>query len=158
MKRLFFILLLIWPLASAQAVFVEQRLDDPELETRAIQLSKEFRCLVCQNQSIADSNAGLARDLRQIIRERITAGDTDPQIRQYLVDRYGDWVLMEPPKKIGTLLLWIGPALFLLVGAVVVFVISRRRVQVDPSRTAELSDEEQQQLKELLDSEPEDKS
>ena len=82
---------------------VDPPLDDPALEARAQELFRDLRCLVCQNQSISDSNADLARDLRVIVRERITAGDTDAQARAYVVDRYGDWVLLKPPFKSTTL-------------------------------------------------------
>jgi cytochrome c-type biogenesis protein CcmH len=150
-------MLLLHPFDDAQAVFVEDRLSDPAQEKRANELSKEFRCLVCQNQTIADSNAGLARDLRKVVRERIVAGDTNAEVRQYLVDRYGDWVLMEPPMKTGTLLLWIGPALFLIGGGIMVILMLRKRNRNAPASTAQLSDIEQQQLNALLDPEDEGK-
>ena len=103
------VLLLVLLAAPAQAVGVDPKLPDPAQETRARAISRELRCLVCQNQSIEDSNAPLAADLRQIVRERILAGDGDQQIRDYVVARYGDWVLLNPPFRLGTALLWIGP-------------------------------------------------
>lgn len=145
-------------IGSAGAVFVETRLADPAAEARAVALSHQLRCLVCQNQTIADSNAGLARDLRGIVRERITAGDSDRQVLQYMVDRYGDWVLMEPPFKTSTLLLWAAPALFLLGGALMLILMIRRRTGATPTPRQALSDVEQKQLDALLNPEQEDKS
>ena len=142
----------------AEAVFVETRLDDPAAESRAVALSQQLRCLVCQNQTISDSNAELARDLRQIVRERILAGDSDQQVLQYMVDRYGDWILMEPPLKASTALLWAAPALFLLGGGIMVLLVARRRARSGTATSPELSDIEQQQLDALLHPESEDKS
>ena len=93
--------------------------NDPVIAARAVQLASELRCLVCQNQSIADSNAGLAVDLRRQIREQITAGRSDAEIVDYMVARYGDFVLYRPPFKATTLLLWLGPALLVAAGCVV---------------------------------------
>jgi len=110
----------------ARAVAVDaEALQDPATDSRARALAKELRCLVCQNQSIEDSDADLARDLRRIVRERIKAGDSDEAIKGFLVDRYGDWVLMRPPMKPETYLLWITP--FLLLGAGGVSLYLRRR-------------------------------
>lgn len=100
---------------QAFAVEPEERLDDPALEARAREISKELRCLVCQNQSIDDSNAPLAKDLRILVRERLAAGDSDGQVKAYIVDRYGDFVLLKPPVNAETLLLWATPALALLI-------------------------------------------
>ncbi|HRX04273.1 MAG TPA: cytochrome c-type biogenesis protein CcmH, partial [Anaerolineae bacterium] len=93
----------------------DEVLADPALEARARTLSQDLRCLVCQNQSIDDSNAPLARDLRIIVRERLSAGDTDKQVIDYLVTRYGNYVLLKPPLQADTLLLWIGPAIAFLI-------------------------------------------
>ena len=101
----------------AFAIGVDAKLADPAQETRARAISRELRCLVCQNQSIEDSNAPLAADLRQIVRERIVAGDGDQQIRDYVVARYGDWVLLKPPFRLGTALLWGGPLVLFLIAA-----------------------------------------
>ena len=97
--------------ASAPVLAVEpgEVLPDPALEARARALSKELRCLVCQNQSIDDSNAPLARDLRVLVRDRLQAGDSDAKVMEYVTDRYGDYVLLRPPFKATTLVLWIGP-------------------------------------------------
>lgn len=97
------------------AVEPDEMLADPALEARAETLSKELRCVVCQNQSIDASNAPLARDMRLLVRERIAAGDTDAQAKAYLVERYGNFVLLKPPFQADTLLLWFGPLLILVV-------------------------------------------
>jgi cytochrome c-type biogenesis protein CcmH len=101
---------------AALAVQPDEVLPDAALEARARALSADLRCLVCQNQSIDDSNAPLARDLRLLVRERLTAGDNDKAVMDYIVERYGDFVLLKPPFKITTLLLWIAMPLFLLSG------------------------------------------
>jgi len=111
----------------AKAVEVNEMLADPILESRARELSKELRCLVCQNQSIDDSNAGLARDLRVLVRQRLTAGDTDEQVLRYIVDRYGDYVLLRPPIKPATYALWSAPVIFLAFGVFAFARLFRRR-------------------------------
>ncbi len=110
------IALLSLTLLAGPAIAVEpsEVLSDPALEARARALSTGLRCLVCRNQSIDDSNAELARDLRIVLRERMVAGDSDDEALDYLVDRYGNYILLKPPFNISTLLLWIGPGLFLL--------------------------------------------
>ncbi|MCK0069993.1 cytochrome c-type biogenesis protein [Kordiimonas laminariae] len=128
------------------AVAVDDKpLKDPVKEAMARALMKEIRCLVCQNQSIEDSNADLARDLRQIVRERISLGDSPDNVRAYLVDRYGDWVLLEPPVNTSTYLLWGSPFLLLLL--VAYGVMRSRREQAGP---APLSSEEQEKLNAIL--------
>ena len=106
---------------TASAMTVDEQLADPALEQRARELGRELRCLVCQNQSIDDSDADLAKDLRRVVRERLTAGDDDEQVMQYLRARYGDFVLLRPPVDGGTLVLWFGPVVLLLVGVLSVF-------------------------------------
>lgn len=118
-------LLLLAP--GARALDPSEVLPDAALETRARTLSKELRCLVCQNESIDDSNAELARDLRRIVRERLVAGDSDPGVKQFLVARYGDYVLLEPPIKLKTYALWFGPLVVLALGALGVVTFFRRR-------------------------------
>ncbi|MBI3677126.1 MAG: cytochrome c-type biogenesis protein CcmH [Proteobacteria bacterium] len=103
-----------------------EKLSDPALEVRAVQLQKQFRCLVCQGESLDESDAPLAADLRKLIRARIAAGDSDEQVEHYLVARYGEFILMKPPFEPQTYLLWFGPVLVLLIGGVVVFFIARR--------------------------------
>ncbi len=127
-------LLLILMLASpGLAVEPSEMLDDPVLEGRARELSKGLRCLVCQNENIDDSNAGLAADLRILLRERLTAGDTDEQAVQYIVDRYGDYVLLKPRFNQSNLILWLaGPGLLLFGGiGAVIYIRNRARPQPD---------------------------
>ena len=136
---------------KAQAIFNEAMLTDPSAEARAQEIMQTLRCLVCQNQSISDSNAPLARDLRLLVRERIAAGDSDAEAVAFIVERYGDWVLLEPPFKATTYLLWIGPLLVLIVagGAVVVYqrrMQGRLRAEVGP---APLSAEERRLIERL---------
>lgn len=128
--------------AAAIGVDVE-KLPDPAQEAQARALMKELRCLVCQNQSIEDSDADLARDLRHVVRERIAAGDSPEQVRDYLVQRYGDWVLLAPPLSAGTLLLWGTPALAVLGGAGLIWWRGRNRRTVP---AAALSEDEARQL------------
>jgi cytochrome c-type biogenesis protein CcmH len=113
--------------SSALAIEPGEALTDPALETRARALSSELRCLVCQNQSIDDSQAPLAKDLRLLVRERLTAGDNDKQILDYLKARYGDFVLLKPPFRIGTWLLWGTPLLVLMAGLAGLVLMERRR-------------------------------
>ena len=139
--------------ALAGAVQPNELLADPKLEARARDISAELRCLVCQNQSIDDSDAALARDLRLLVRERLKAGDSDVQVRDYLVARYGDFILLKPPFKTETLLLWLTPAAVLVAGALALLAKARRRrVEVVDAKT--LSEAEQAKLKALLEQEP----
>jgi len=120
MKKFAIALLLVFISASyAPAVQPDEVLSDPALETRARALSHKLRCMVCQNQSIDDSDAPLARDLRILVRERLKAGDSDSQVREFLVARYGQFVLLEPEKNWRTALLWLAPLLVLLAGGLV---------------------------------------
>ena len=141
--------------APLSAQFVEQRIADPALEARAGALHKQLRGLVCQNQSIVNSRADLARDLRIVVRERIEAGDTDRQVLDYMVARYGDWVLMKPPFKMTTLLLWLGPGLIFVLAAGGVFVALRRGGRLVAANAAPLSDEERDRLEDILGETPE---
>jgi cytochrome c-type biogenesis protein CcmH len=124
-------------------------LKNPALEARARAISKELRCLVCQNESIDESNADLAHDLRVLLRQRLAAGDTDRQAINFVVARYGDFVLLRPPVEPATYLLWFGPAALLLAGAAgaLIFVRRRNRVRTEP---APLSPQEQRRLDALL--------
>lgn len=135
---------------SALAVQPEEMLKDPKLEARARDLSRELRCMVCQNQSIDESEAPLARDLRLLVRERLTKGDTDPQVLDFLVARYGEFVLLKPPLEGRTIILWALPPVALLAGAIgLFFAVRRRRTgQLEP---AALSTEERRRLSTLVD-------
>ena len=137
--------------SPALAVNPDEMLKDPAQESRARELGRDLRCLVCQNQSIDDSDADLAKDLRVIVRERIASGDSDDQVRKFVVDRYGDYVLLKPPFKATTLVLWLGPfALFLGAVALIVGFYRRRRPGAEPPPPAALSPEEQRKLDRLL--------
>jgi len=138
--------LAVLPLFSAAAIAPQEMLDDPVLEQRARELGKELRCPVCQNQSLDDSEAEIAQDLRRIVRERLVAGDTDAEVKSYLVARYGDYVLLEPPMKPKTWALWFGPALVVVIGGVAVWQIARRnrqRLAEYPESDADWADDPQ---------------
>lgn len=135
--------------APAFAVNPDEVLSDPALEARARELSKDLRCLVCQNQSIDDSDAELARDLRVLVRERLVAGDSDDDVIAYVVSRYGDFVLLNPPVKLKTYALWFGPAFILLLGIVALFFFYRKRPAAVP-KAAPLSDAERARLEALM--------
>jgi len=120
-------LILCLSIVAAIAVEPNERLADPALEARARALSATLRCLVCQNESIDESHADLAHDIRVLLRERLVAGDTDGQARQAIVDRYGDFVLLDPPVKPATYVLWFGPAGLLLIGLIGTVIWLRRR-------------------------------
>jgi cytochrome c-type biogenesis protein CcmH len=133
---------------SAYAVEPAERLADPTLEARARALSQELRCLVCQNQSIDESNADLAHDLRVLLRQRLAAGDTDRQVLDYVVARYGVFVLLDPPFAPATYLLWLTPPALVL-GAGALLVLRARRRRPDPELPA-LSEEERDRAALLL--------
>jgi cytochrome c-type biogenesis protein CcmH len=133
---------------SAYAVEPAERLADPALEARARALSQELRCLVCQNQSIDESNADLAHDLRVLLRQRLAAGDTDRQVLDYVVARYGVFVLLDPPFTPATYLLWLTPPALVL-GAGTLLVLRARRRRPDPELPA-LSEEERDRAALLL--------
>jgi cytochrome c-type biogenesis protein CcmH len=144
-----FALLALAPLA--RAVEPSEMLSNPKLEARARALGEELRCLVCQNETIEDSSATLAHDLRIILRERLVAGDTDEQAIQYIVNRYGQFVLLKPPVEPATYALWFGPpGLLLLAGAGTLFYLRRHRPEA-LAAPAPLSAEEESRVAELLD-------
>jgi cytochrome c-type biogenesis protein CcmH len=117
-------------LAQAAAVMpAEERLPDPAQEARAVQLQRELRCLVCQGQSLDESNAPLAADLRRLIRSHIAAGESNGEVKRYLVARYGDFILMKPPLERDTMALWFGPAVLLLLGAGIATIVIYRASQ-----------------------------
>jgi cytochrome c-type biogenesis protein CcmH len=142
---------LVGLVAPAWSVAVDTPLADPSLEARARAIHKQLRCLVCQNQSIEDSNSSLARDLRILVRDRVTAGDSDAAAIDFVVDRYGDWVLLRPPMKWGTAILWLGPALFLILALTLIVFWYRRRQGPDAAIGAPLNANEKAQLRALLD-------
>ena len=142
----------------ALAVQPDEILQDPVLEGRARSLSKELRCMVCQNQSIDDSDAPLAKDLRLLVRERLQEGDSDRQVIDFLVARYGEFVLLKPVLALHTLLLWFGPPALLGGGALALLITARRRSKLGPAdqvkaEGGKLSAAEQARLAELLKSE-----
>ena len=149
MTRIAAALLLALTLAgSALAVEPNERLADPKLEARARAISGELRCLVCQNESIDESGADLAHDIRVLLRQRLVAGDTDAQAVQYIVARYGDFVLLKPPVEPATYLLWFGPAALLLVaGAGTVIALRRRHAGTEPPP---LDEAEKKRLERLM--------
>lgn len=142
-----FLALLVQP---ALAVTPDEVLKDTAMEARARELSKELRCMVCQNQSIDDSDAPLAKDLRLLVRERLVKGDSDQQVMDYLVSRYGDFVLLRPRISIGNMLLWGAPLLVLALGGLGVVIAMRRRAQA-ATAPAPLTEEEKKRLAELVD-------
>lgn len=148
MKRLILILMLLAsPLAAVQP---DEMLDDPILEERARELSKGLRCLVCRNESIDESNASLARDLRLLVRERLVAGDTDAQAIEFIVARYGEYVLLKPDVTGSNWLLWgAGPLMLLLAGGLG-FAYLRRRQASQPTTETPLTDAEQARLEDIL--------
>jgi cytochrome c-type biogenesis protein CcmH len=146
---------LLSSLQPALAVEPDEVLSDPALEARARVLSKELRCMVCQNQSIDDSNAPLARDLRILVRERLTAGDSDPQVLDFLVARYGEFVLLKPRLSWHNAVLWFGPPLLLIGGALVLLSLVRRRRRelddVSQPQGGSLTPAEQERLERLIE-------
>ena len=134
---------------SSAALEPEERLADPALEARARALSAELRCLVCANQSIDDSNAPLALDLRRVVRERLYQGDSDDAVMRYVTDRYGDYVRLRPPVTPATYAVWFGPPAILIIGIMVMVVYLMRRRQVIPVPDP-LTAEERRRVDDLL--------
>lgn len=152
LRVLFAVLCLCAASGHALAVQPGEMLADPALETRARDISAELRCLVCQNQSIDDSSAPLARDLRLVVRERLVAGDTNEQVMRYVVDRYGEFILLRPPFRAATLLLWLSPLVVLAVGLAWLLAAWRRRSRARlETVAAPLTDEERRALEKLLE-------
>lgn len=158
--RLILVAVAMWLVGStAHAVQPDEIMPNPAQESRARELSRELRCMVCQNQSIDDSDAPLAKDLRLLVRERIAAGDSNAQVMDFLVARYGEFVLLKPRLNSQTLVLWLLPPLALLGGALALWLGRRRRAATastdDASR--ELSGEEQLRLRSLIAADAPDK-
>ncbi|MFO1160039.1 MAG: cytochrome c-type biogenesis protein [Reyranellaceae bacterium] len=152
MRRLTSLVLCGLVLGSAVCLAVEpsEMLKDPALEARARGIGQALRCVVCQNQSIDDSSAEVARDMRRAVRERLTAGDSDDQAFAYMVARYGDYVLLKPPFKASTLVLWLGGPLLLILGGGALLIAARRRARGVSVTAQPLSDEERRRLDALL--------
>ena len=151
--RMLLLALLLALSSPALGVQPDEVLSDPALESRARALSKELRCMVCQNQSIDDSDAPLARDLRVLVRERLTAGDSDAKVIEYLTGRYGEFVLLRPRLSAGTALLWFAPLIALIAGGIGLVMALRRRAaaaEVAESSEPRLSAAEQARVAELL--------
>lgn len=150
LKLILVAIVVVGPLTTAMAQYVDTPLANPALERRAQEIHKQIRCLVCQNQAISDSNATLARQLREIVRERVEAGDSDADVHAFLVARYGDWVLMRPPLKASTILLWVLPFVILAsaIAGLAVFVWRRRGRR---ATTPPLDELEEAQLASILD-------
>ena len=154
-RLLFAVLIVAATVLPAHAIFTEKPLENPQQEARAQVLMKELRCLVCQNQAISESHAPLARDLRVVLRERIAAGDSDSEALDYMVERFGDWVLLNPPLKPKTNLLWFGVPIIFLIGATITFFYLRRRPGLSAAggptgASRPLTEEEQAELRRAL--------
>ncbi|QFY59516.1 cytochrome c-type biogenesis protein CcmH [Rhizobium grahamii] len=149
-RRLLLVAALVLGAGPAFAVNPDEVLADPALEARARTISAELRCMVCQNQSIDDSNAELAKDLRLLVRQRITDGDSDEQVMSYIVSRYGEFVLLRPRFEAKTLMLWGAPLVLFVVGGISLLVFARRRTGKPTGST--LTAEEQAKLDDLLKS------
>jgi len=148
MRALLALVMLALLALPAIAVNPDEVLPDPALEARARVISAGLRCLVCQNESIDDSDADLAHQIRVLVRDRLTAGDTDAQVVQYLVDRYGEFILLRPVLAPHTLILWTAAPTVLVIGGIVLFVVARRRRRATVGEAA-LTPEEQKALDEL---------
>ncbi|MBY5988519.1 MULTISPECIES: cytochrome c-type biogenesis protein [Roseovarius] len=148
MKRLVLILMLL--ASPLWAVQPDEILDDPVLEERAREISSGLRCLVCRNESIDDSNADLARDLRLLVRERLVAGDSDEEVIDFVVDRYGEYVLLNPVASGSNLVLWLAGPVMLLLGGLLAAVYIRGRAGAKPEGEAGLSAAEEARLREIM--------
>jgi cytochrome c-type biogenesis protein CcmH len=160
MRRMLFLViagltLSLAPLAlPAFAVDPQERLKDPAMEARARDISAGLRCLVCQNQSIDDSDAPLARDLRLLVRQQLQKGESNDQVIDYVVARYGEFVLLKPRLSLSTLLLWLAPVLLIAGGGVLAFRVLRRSKDEEPAPQP-LTEEEQAELQKVLSAKPE---
>ncbi len=155
MSKVIYALLALAVLLSTSPVWAvepDEMLKDPVLEQRARDVSKDLRCVICQNQSIDDSDSGIAKKMRLLVRDRITKGDSNQQVKDYLVSRYGDFVLLKPPMKAKTLFLWFGPLLMVVIGLLgIIFYYRRRsRLSAEQSGAAPLNAQEQERLNALL--------
>ena len=144
-----YMLVILMLATTAMAVEPDEILDDPVMEARARDISKGLRCLVCRNENIDDSNAELARDLRLLVRERLVAGDTDQEVEDFVVDRYGEYVLLKPIFSLGNAMLWFAGPVLLIIGGWISLVFIRRR-SAGTGITDGLSDDEQAKLDALM--------
>ena len=142
-------LMICFPLVS-YSVEPNEVLDDPILEERARNISKNLRCLVCQNESIDDSNASLAKDLRILVRERLVAGDTEDEVLNFIVDRYGEFALLKPRTDGSNLILWLSGPLMLLIALIISFSFIKSNYNSKGGSTAVLSDHEKRELKKIV--------
>ena len=149
LRTLMIVSMLLAPSSATLAVTPQERLPDPAMEQRARQISAGLRCLVCQNQSIDDSEAPLAKDLRVLVRDRLKAGDSNSGVIDFVVARYGEYVLLKPPFNASTWLLWGGPALIFLAGAFGLWNLRRRHAGGDVGTA--LDEREQAELARILD-------
>ncbi|MFW5654643.1 MAG: cytochrome c-type biogenesis protein [Roseicyclus sp.] len=150
MRRLALVLAFVLTALPAMAVQPDEVLPDPALEERARDISAGLRCIVCRNESIDESNAELARDLRLLVRERLVAGDSDAEVVSYVVDRYGEFVLLRPPMSGSTIALWLAAPVLLLIGLGLSIVYVRHRSRATAPAEADLSAEEAARLEEIL--------
>lgn len=150
-RRLVLALALCVLSGPVMAVQPDEILDDPALEARARDISRDLRCLVCRNESIDESNADLARDLRLLVRDRLVAGDSNEQVVEYVVDRYGEYVLLKPTVTGSNWLLWAAGPLMLILALGMAWGYLRTRARAVPRNETALSDEEQARLREILD-------
>ena len=153
MKLIFLVLLLAFYSPISLAMKPSEVLNDPVLEERARKIYKGLRCVVCQNQSIDDSNANLAIDMRELVRERLLAGDSNADVQDYMVSRYGDFVLLKPPFKTSTYILWFSPLLIIGLGLIALFIFYQRHKIPTTFNSEGLSDEEIKRLDSLFEDE-----
>lgn len=151
MRRLLLVLTLLFAPLDAGAIQPDEVLDDPALEARARDLTAELRCVVCRSESIDESNAEIARDLRLLVRERLVAGDSDAEVIDFVVDRYGEYVLFRPPMSLRNAALWLSGPVFLLLGGGLAVAFVRSRARARPPEQPPLSAEERARLDGLLD-------
>ncbi len=149
MRCLLLVLALLLAPLAAGAVQPDEMLSDPALEARARGITAELRCVVCQSELVDESNADIARDLRLLVRERILAGDTDAEVRDFVVDRYGEFVLFRPPFSLANAPLWLAGPTLLLAGGALAFGFIRRRARQTPPERQPLTPEEEARLREL---------
>lgn len=143
--------MLLFAVNAAHGADPDELLADPALEARAQALDEKLRCVVCQSQSLAESNAPLAKDMRILVRERLSAGDTDDEAVQYLVERYGDYVLLMPPVQENTIFLWLFPALAVLGGGAIALVYLRGLKTRPVAPAPSLSDEDEKEIERIID-------